>query len=78
MCYFGGILHTARMITHLLGLSKITGMDCIVIFYANVCCVITTLLDIQLGNPVLWFDQVCIKTIGFIKHLDFIHWLADL
>jgi hypothetical protein len=52
-------------------------MDCIVKICANVCCVITALFDIRPGNPVLLY-KICIKTIGFIKHLDFICWYEDV
>ena len=60
------------------GLGKITSMDCIVKICANVCCVITALFDIQPGNPVPLLYQVFIKMIGFIKHLDFIRWHANV
>jgi len=60
------------------GLGKITSMDCIVKICADVCCVITALFDIQSGNPVPLLYQVSIKMIGFIKHLDFIRWHADV
>ena len=39
---------------------------------------ITALFDIQPGNPVPLLYQVSIKMIGFIKHLDFIRWHADV
>jgi hypothetical protein len=43
-----------------------------------VCCIITALFDIQLGNPVPVLYSTCIKMIEFIKHLDFICWHVDV
>jgi hypothetical protein len=60
------------------GLGKITSMDCIVKIYVNLCCVITVLFDILPGNSVPFLYKICIKTIGFIKHLDFIRWYEDV
>jgi hypothetical protein len=60
------------------GLGKITSMDCIVKICKNIYCVITELFDIQPDNQVLLLYQVSIKMIGFIKHLDFIRWHADV
>jgi hypothetical protein len=56
--------HRKALKTTIEGLGKITSMDCIVKICANVCCVITALFDIQPG--------------GFIKHLDFIRWHANV
>ena len=70
--------HRKVLKTTIEGLGKITSMDCIVKICANVCCVITALFDIQPGNPVPLLYQVSIKMIGFIKHLDFIRWHADV
>jgi hypothetical protein len=53
-------------------------MDCTVKICANVCCVITALFDIRPGNPVPLLYKICIKTIGFVKHLDFIRWYKDV
>jgi hypothetical protein len=60
------------------GLGKITSMDCIVKICANVCCIITALFDICPGNPVPLLYEICIKTIGFVKYLDFIRWYKDV
>ena len=70
--------HRKALKTTIEGLGKITSMDCIVKICADVCCVITALFDIQPGNPVPLLYQVSIKMIGFIKHLDFIRWHADV
>ncbi len=70
--------HRKALKTTIEGLVKITSMDCTTNICANVCCVITALFDIQPGNPVLLLDQVSIKMIGFIKHLDFICWHPDV
>jgi hypothetical protein len=70
--------HCKLLKTTIEGLGKITGMDCIVKICANICCVIMALFEIQPSNPVPLLYQVAIKTISFIKHLDFIHWHADV
>jgi hypothetical protein len=54
----------------------ITGMECIVKICTNVCCVVTALFDIDGSNPVLLLHSMCIKTIDFVKSLDFIQWHA--
>ena len=60
------------------GLGMITGMECIVKICANVCCAINALFDINRNNPVPFFYNVCIKTIDFVKSLDFIKWHATV
>jgi hypothetical protein len=70
--------HCKVLKTTVEGLGKITGMDCIMKICTNICCVITALFDIQPGNSVPLLYQVAIKTINFIKHLDFIHWHANV
>ncbi len=50
----------------------ISGMECIVKIFANVCCDVMAFFDIDGSNPVLLLYSVCIKTINFVKHLDFI------
>ena len=70
--------HCKVLKTTIKGLGKITVMDCIVKSCANICCILTVPFDIQPGDPVPLFYQVAIKTISFIKHLDFIHWHADV
>ncbi len=70
--------HRKALKTTIEGLGKITSMDCIVKICANVCCVITALFDICPGNPAPLLYEICIKTIGFIKHLDFICWYEDV
>ena len=71
--------HCKALKTMIEGLDKITSIDCIVKICVNlVCCVITALFDIQPGNPVPLLYQVSLKMIGFIKHLDFIHWHANV
>ena len=70
--------HCKSLKTLIEGLGKITSMDCIMKICANACCLITALFDIQPGNPVPLLYQVSIKMIGFIKHLDFIRWHADV
>jgi hypothetical protein len=54
----------------------ITGMECIVKICTNVCCIVTALFDIEGSNPILLLYSVCIKTINFVKSLDFIQWHA--
>ena len=56
----------------------ITGMECVVKIYVNVCCTITALFDIDRTNPAPLFYSVCIKTIVFVKSLDFIKWHATV
>ncbi len=58
------------------GLGMITGMECIIKICANVCCVVTALFDIDGSNPVPILYSMCIKTIDFVKSLDFIQWHA--
>jgi hypothetical protein len=60
------------------GLGKIASMECIVKICANVSCVITALFDIRPGNPIPLLYSICIKTIKFIKNLDFICWHAEV
>ena len=74
-CEFNFIKSHCKVLkTMIEGLGKITGMDCIMMICANICCIITALYNIQPLNPVPLLYQVAIKTISFIKHLDFIHW----
>jgi hypothetical protein len=53
-------------------------MECIVKICANVCCIITAFFDIRPGNPVPLLYSICIKTIKFIKNLDFICWHTEV
>jgi hypothetical protein len=70
--------HRKALKTTIKGLGKITSMECIVKIWANVCCVITAFFDIRPGNPVPLLYSICIKTIEFIKNLDFIRWHAEV
>jgi hypothetical protein len=70
--------HCKALKTTIEGLGKITSMECIVKICANVCCVITAFFDIRPGNPVPLLYSICIKTIEFIKNLDFIRWHAEV
>jgi hypothetical protein len=70
--------HCKALKTTIEGLGKITSMDCIVKICANLSCVITALFNIRPGNSVPFLYEICIKTIGFIKHLDFICWYEDV
>jgi hypothetical protein len=49
-------------------------MECIVKICVNVSCVVTAFFDIDGSNPVTLLYSVCIKTIDYVKHLDFIQW----
>jgi hypothetical protein len=60
------------------GLGKITSMECIVKICANICCMITAFSDIRPSNPVPLLYSICIKTIEFVKNLDFIGWHAEV
>ena len=64
--------HRKILKTTIEGLGMISGMECIVKICANVCCVVTAFYDIDGSNPVPFLYSVCIKTIDFVKHLDFI------
>ncbi len=64
--------------TTIKGLGKITRMECVVKICANVCCTITALFDIDHNKPVPLFYNVCIKTIDFVKSLNFIKWHATV
>jgi hypothetical protein len=66
--------HCKALKTTIEGLGKISSMDCIVKICANVCCGITALFDVQMGNPVPLLYSVCIKMIEVIKHPEFIKW----
>jgi hypothetical protein len=66
--------HRKLLKTTIEGLGMISGMECIVKICANVCCIVTALFDINGSNPVPHLYSVCIKTIDFVKHLDFIQW----
>jgi hypothetical protein len=58
------------------GLGMISRMECIVKICANICCVVTAFFDIDGSNPVPLLYSVCIKTIDFVKSLNFIQWHA--
>ncbi len=60
------------------GLGKITSMECIVKICANICCVITAFFDIRPSNPVPLLYSICIKTIKFVKNLNFICWHEEV
>jgi hypothetical protein len=68
--------HRKHLKTTIEGLGKISGMECVIKICANVCCVITAFFDIDGSNPVPVPYSVCIKTIDFVKSLDFIQWHA--
>jgi hypothetical protein len=53
-------------------------MKCIVKICANICCTITAFFDIRPSNPVPLLYSICIKTIKFVKNLDFIRWHAEV
>jgi hypothetical protein len=66
--------HCKLLKTTIEGLGMISRMECVVKICANVCCVVTTLFDIDGSNPVLLLFSMCIKMINFVKNLDFIQW----
>ncbi len=66
--------HCKTLKTTIEGLGKISNMDCIVKVWVNICCMITALFDIWMGNPIPLLYSVCIKTIDIIKHPEFIKW----
>jgi hypothetical protein len=68
--------HRKLLKTTIEDLGMISGMECVMKICANVCCVITAFFDINRSNPVLLLFSVCIKTINFVKSLDFIQWHA--
>jgi len=45
---------------------------------ANICSVITAIIDIRAGNPIPLLYSVCIKSIEVIKHPEFIKWHAEV
>jgi len=53
-------------------------MECIIKICANVFCIATAFFGIDGSNPVPLLYSVCIKTIDFVKHLDFIQWHATI
>ena len=69
-------MHRKILKTTIEGLGMISGMECVVKICANVCCVVTAFVDIDGSNPVPLLYSVCIKTIDFVKSLDFIQWHA--
>jgi hypothetical protein len=69
-------MHCKILKTTIKGLGMISGMECVVKICANICCVVTAFFDIDGSNPVPLLYSVCIKTIDFVKSLDFIHWHA--
>ena len=69
-------MHRKILKTTIEGLGMISGMECVVKICANVCCVVTAFFDIDGSNPVPLLYSVCIKTIDFVKSLDFIQWHA--
>ncbi len=70
--------HCKALKTTIEGLGKITSMVCIIKICANVCCVTMAFFDIRPGNPIPLLYSICIKTIEFIKNLDFIRWHAEV
>ncbi len=66
--------HCRVLKTTIKGLGMIPGMECIIKICTNVCCIVPALFDIDGSNPVLLLYSVCIKTINFVKSLDFIQW----
>ena len=70
--------HRKILKTTIEGLGMISGMECIVKICANVCCIVTAFFDIDGSNPVPFLYSVCIKTIEFLKSLDFIQWHATV
>jgi hypothetical protein len=68
--------HCKFLKTTIKSLGMITGMECFVKICTNVCCIVTALFDIDGSNPVPLLYSVCIKTIDFVKSLDFIQWHA--
>jgi hypothetical protein len=70
--------HCKALKTTIKGLGKITSMECIVKICANICCMITAFFDIRPSNPVPLLYSICIKTIKFVKNLDFIRWHAEV
>jgi hypothetical protein len=64
--------HCKLLKTTIEGLGKISSIECVVKICANVFCVITAFFDIDGSNPVPLLYSVCIKTIDFVKSLDFI------
>ncbi len=70
--------HCKVLKTTIKDLGMITGMKCIVRICANVCCVVTALFNIDGSNPVPLLYSMCIKTIDFVKSLNFIQWHAIL
>jgi len=70
--------HHKILKTTIEGLGTISGMECIVKICVNVSCVVTAFFDIDGSNPVPLLYSVCIKTIDFVKHLDFIQWHATV
>ncbi len=65
-------MHCKVLKTTIEGLGMMTGMECIIKIYTNVCCIVTALFDIDGSNSVPLLCRVCIKTIDFVKSLDFI------
>ena len=70
--------HRKAIKTTIEGLGKIHSMDCIVKICANICCVITAIIDIRAGNPIPLLYSTCIKTIEVTKHPDFMKWHAEV
>jgi hypothetical protein len=68
--------HCKLLKTTIKDLGKISRMECVVKIWANVCCVITVFFDFDGSNPVPLLYSVCIKTIDFVKSLNFIQWHA--
>jgi hypothetical protein len=68
--------HCKLLKTTIKGLGMISRMECIVKICNNVCCVVTALFDIDGSNPVPLPFSMCIKTINFVKGLNFIQWHA--
>jgi hypothetical protein len=70
--------HRKLLKTTIEGLGMISGIECIVKIFTNVCCVVTAFFDIDGSNTVQFLYSMCIKTVNFVKHLKFIQWHATI
>jgi hypothetical protein len=70
--------HHKLLKTTIEGLGMMSGMECIVKNCANICCIVTAFFDINGRNPISFLYCACIKTINFVKHLQFIQWHATV
>jgi hypothetical protein len=64
--------HCKALETTIEGLGMITGMKCIINICANVYCIVIAPFDIDGSNFILLLYSVFIKTIDFVKSLNFI------